>query len=138
MTILARSVDYELHDAYHFEDALPEDAIIMSGTGTAHGYGILRWGQEFHNEHADTEYPVAQIDKLGVQLLVVSDAERRWLRDVEIDHKRLEAREKMVRRWNWTLWRDVCPRNHEFLLSLLWIPAEPLSAMEIIARMADQ
>ena len=126
-----------LHDAEHFVDALPEDAMMMSRTGTAHGYDHLRFGLKWESEGKNPGRPIAQINKAGVQLLVISDRERDWIAEVQEDSTRWAAREKMVRQWNFTPWPELADANREFLLSLFWIPAEPLTAMEIIARMAQ-
>jgi len=126
----------ELHDAEHFVDALPEDAMMMSRTGTAHGYDHLRFGEKWANEGKDPGRPIAQINRTGVQMLVMSDREKAWIAEVAEDNTRWVARKKIVRKSNFTPWPKIGERNREFLLSLFWIPAEPLTAMEIIARMA--
>jgi hypothetical protein len=127
----------DLHDIEHFYHALPKDALMMSSTGVAHGFDTLRFGEHFHQKGGDRTSPVAEISQGGVQFLVFSGREREWIKEVEHTAQRYEARVTMVRHWNWTPWGKLFPCNREFLLSLLWVPAEPLSAMEILARAAS-
>jgi hypothetical protein len=114
---------------YHWDDTLPDEAVLMSRTGRAKGYDPLRFGE-------DHSYliPVAEITATGVQFLIWSDREKAWIEEVESYSTRKHARMEMVRKWNWTSWEELLPINHEFLLSLLWIPEDPFTAMEILAR----
>jgi len=125
--------DYE-NLAVHFQHTLPEEAMQMSHTGSALGYDIERY-----NLHPDYQemLPVAQITNLGVQFLVKSEEEKRWQNEVSREPHRHIIRGQMIREWNFTPWVDLTPRNREFLLGLLWIPDDPLTAMEILAKAAE-
>lgn len=123
-------------DGHHYADALPEEAMQMSKCGVANGYDDLRYGVRWADEGLDPGRPVVQIDKRGVQLLVMSDDQKAWIQEAEADLKRWERRRKIVRKVNLTRWEDLPPINREYLLSLHWVPAEPYTAMEIIAIMA--
>ena len=119
-------------DSRHYEDTLPEEAIMMSRRGRAKGYDLLRYGDGY----GDLSEPIVEITKKGVQFLVDSATEKAWLTEVENSPARYKARKEMIRKWNWTSWEDLLPINREFLLSLLWIPVDPYNAMEILARAA--
>jgi len=111
---------------------------MMSSTGVAHGYDVLRYGESFHRKKDGCgDYPVMEITKGGVQFLVTSERERAWIEEVEHSPQRHVARQTIVREWNWTRWKNITPKNREFMLSLLWVPADPLSAMEILAIAAS-
>lgn len=123
-------------DGHHYADALPKEAMLMSRCGVANGYDFLRFGERWNNEGLDRGIPIVQIDKDGVQLLVLSDKQREWIAENGIDEKRASLRRKICRAHNYAQWVDLTPHNHEFLLSLHWVPAEPYTAMEVIAIMA--
>jgi hypothetical protein len=124
------------NEGRHYADTLPHDAMEMSKAGVAHGYETLRFGMYWNDQELDPGTPVIQIDADGVQLLILSDDQKKWINTEEIDEKRHELRRKIVRAWNYTRWEHVTPANHEYLLTLHWVPAEPYTAMEIIAIMA--
>lgn len=123
-------------EGHHYADALPEDAMLMSRMGVANGYDFLRYGERWDREGLDPGNPIIQISKEGVQLLVLSDDQRAWIAAVESDPKRWERRKQICRTRNFVLWHDLTPANREFLLSLHWVPAEPYTAMEVLAIMA--
>lgn len=114
---------------HHWDDTLPHEAIQMSRVGFAKGYDTFRFGEDH-----DYLIPVAEISKGGVQFTVWSDREKAWINEMEDYSSRKLARIEMVRKWNWTSWAELFPINREFLLSLLWIPEDPFTAMEILAR----
>lgn len=120
-----------------YEDTTPEEAMEMSRTGTAEGFDPLRYGEKWAAEGKDPGNPLFRINKRGVQRLVLSDAQKEWIKEVEHDVVRWRARTALVKKRNFTPWREVSEQNRDYLLSLLWIPKDPLTPMEIIARMSD-
>ena len=119
-------------EAQHYEDATPEEAIMMSRRGQAKGYDPEIFGRKW-----TSEIPVLCVaTKRGVQWKRMSEAQKEWLKEVDDDPVRRKAREELIRRKNWTSWEDVTPANREFLMSLLWIPVDPYTEMEILARAA--
>jgi hypothetical protein len=135
MPISLDDVFFEDEDGYeknhHYWDLLPEEAITMSRRGKAKGYDIHRYGV---NTNYVPEILVAEINRKGVQFLVLGDGEKKYLAEVEHDATRYKARRELIRQSNWILWGDLLPVNREFLLSLLWIPVDPYNAMEVLAR----
>lgn len=123
-------------EGHHYADALPKEAMLMSRSGVADGYDFLRFGERWNNEGLDRGKPIVQIDKDGVQLLVLSDKQREWIAETGTDEKKAAFRRKICRAHNYVRWTDVTPLNNEFLLSLHWVPSEPYTAMEVIAIMA--
>lgn len=119
-------------EARHYEIALPEEALMMSRQGRAKGYDVQWWG----DKEPSGSPPIVEITEDGVQFMLENDAQKRWLKEVEGDQVKFAARKEMIRRWNWTSWKDLFPINREFLLSLLWIPVDPYTEMEILARAA--
>lgn len=117
-------------DAQHYADALPSEALMMSQKGRAKGYDDFWWGTAFTGNLP----AIVEISERGVQWLILDDAQKAWLAEVENDSTRYQARKEMIHNWNWTSWEDLLPINHEFLLSLVWIPVDPYNAMEILAR----
>ena len=135
------SLDEDRHDPSQFVDCLPEEAMLMSSCGTAHGYDVFRYGEQWLRDGNDPGGPIAQISEKGVQILVMSDAQVAWINDPgvsgEARARRAEARRTMVLGFNFTNWGELSEENREYLLSLHWIPDKALSAMEIIAKMSD-
>lgn len=119
-------------ESQHYADALPEEAIMMSQRGKAKGYDDFWWGPDFRGNLP----AIVEISEKGVQWLILNDAEKAWLAEVENEPTRQQARREMIHNWNWTSWEDLLPINREFLLSLMWIPVDPYNAMEILARAA--
>jgi len=119
-------------ESQHYADALPDEAIMMSQRGRAKGYETHWWGDKTPGDLP----AIVEVTEKGVQFMALNDAEKAWLAEVENEPQRHQARREMIRNWNWTSWEDLLPINHEFLLSLLWIPVDPYNAMEILARAA--
>lgn len=117
---------------HHFEQATPEEAILMSRKGLAKGHDIT-----YCVEGEDFTTVTAEITRAGVQFLTFSDPEREWIKEMEKHPGRRYERIEIVRGWNWTSWDDLLPINREYLLSLLWIPEDPFTAMEILAKAAS-
>lgn len=124
-------------DGTHFLDALPEEALRMSSVGVAYGYDLLRWGEQWHRDGKDECPPAVKATTGGVQFLVLSEQEKRWLLEVEHDSVRFEARRLIVYKNNWCSWITMGDDDRNFLLSLLWIPEDPLTPLEILAKMAE-
>jgi hypothetical protein len=118
---------------HHFEQATPEEALLMSRKGLAKGYDTV-----YRTEDDDYTRLVVEITHAGVQLLTRSHQQQEWINEMEAHPTRLRARIDMVHNWNWTSWDDLLPINREYLLSLLWIPEDPFTAMEILAKAASE
>lgn len=110
----------------------------MSSVGRAEGFDDMRFGLKRAIEGSNPQYPVARINSKGIQYLVKSDKEKEWLGEVAYNSREWKSRLSVVRAQNFTTWDNLTPSNRDYLLSLLWIPVQPYSAMEIIARMANQ
>jgi hypothetical protein len=119
-------------DNRHFADALPLEAADMSRRGRAKGFDPIWFGRAWTGEIP----AIAEVTKKGVQFLVLSDDEKAWIVEAEGDNARWKARKQVIRNRNFTSWESISKANHEFLLSLIWIPVDPYNAMEILARAA--
>lgn len=120
-------------ESAHYANALPEEALMMSRRGRAKGYDDFWWGSKFSGNLP----AIVEISHSGVQWRMPSDAEKAWLEAVNSDVPRYRARSKSLHNYHFTRWNDLHPINHEFLLSLTWIPVDPLNAMEVLAKAAQ-
>jgi len=130
-------VEIRQYDGVHFLDALPEEAMAMSGNGIAIGFDLLRWGERWHKEGRDTCPPVVRIDEQGVQFLVMTNTQKAWVDDPNISEDRRKIRRKALLKHNWRSWLTLGEDDRNYLLSLLWVPEEPLTPLEILAKMAE-
>ena len=117
-------------------DALPEEAIEMSRTGVAFGYDIMRWGEKAAQDGNDFTEPVVRATARGVQFLVLSDKERTWVEKAGRDRLVRKARREVIRQRNWRAWDKLSEGDRDFVLSLLWVPDEPITPLEVLAKMA--
>lgn len=135
-----RKVDAEAESEQYLH-CMPLEAVTLSKSGKALGYDLLRWGERFHAEGNDSGFVAATATAAGILFHVQNQLERNWVNDVERDDpdrgRTMAARRRFIESRNFYPWQALTGLNKDFVLSLLWIPEEPLSPLEALAQAAD-
>jgi len=130
----------------HYVHCLPLESAGLSSTGRAVGFDLLRWGESFHSRGAVWANPIAIASQAGIEFLLKSSFELRFIKGHNDDEQGLAsvsdwkqriARRRIVDRKNFFIWQNVTGLNEDFILSLHWVPEDPISALEALAMAAN-
>ena len=129
-----------IDESLQYIHCTPLEAITFSKNGKALGYELLRWGEKHHKAGKDDGFIAAIGTAGGVQLLIRHPLEKSWIdgdpRDREAWRGR-KSRAKVIELQNFFPWRTLSGLNKDYIFSLLWVPEEPVSALEALARAAS-
>ena len=119
----------------------PLEAVALSKSGKALGYDLLRWGEKWHEEGFDDGFLVAIASSGGIRYHPVTQREKDWIEDVDradLDRNGIAAaRRRYIEARNFFPWGTLTRFNKDFILSLLWVPEEPMSPLEALAAQAS-
>ena len=118
-------------DAAQYLQLVPQEAACLSRNGLAWGIEVARWGTENHSAQ------VARANDWAVQLLLKSEESRQYLnpeKDKPWVGREYGCRVAYLEARSWHPWRTLEGSQLDYLLSLLWIPEEPMSPLEALAQ----
>ena len=126
-------------DVNMFLHALPAEAINYSRDGVAVGIDLLPYGEEFHRIHGHPGTLIAIANRDAVRWKKVSQEERdAWFTENRERHRLGEERRHRQPPWNiWIPWDQLSEENYDYLMTLLWLPRDPYSSLEMLALQCE-
>lgn len=128
--------------AFHTPDCdslSPLDAVGLSRSGKAMGYDLTYWGLDFmgKNDHAPV-IAVATPDVVKFDRL--TSLENGYIGrpgGSETARHAYDRRVAEVDRINTIAWNDLNQTNRDYLMSLLWVPEDPMNPLEALASTTE-
>lgn len=123
-TYIGMGVQYE-----HFT---PLEVAYLSRDRVAMGYDILRWGESTENSYDAT--PIALATPIAVKFDRWSSEDANFVySDCEKVGATPSIRSKYISAKVWVPWKDLSTTDRDFALSLVWVPADPMTPLEALA-----
>lgn len=116
---------------------LPWDAARMSHSGVALGYDLLRWGE---SERGDPEMVIARASVTHFEFMVMTDVEKKFLYGIRWDARNRGEqvrRSQVIENLNKKPWDKLDEQQRNFALSLMWVPEQPKSPLEMLAMQLE-
>lgn len=121
-----------------YQHCTPLDAVALSKDDEAWGYDLLRWGEEYHIKGEGQGFVAARANKAGLWILFKGSLERDFINDRTLNPDiSWRRRTEYINAKNFHPWGTITGANYDFIMSLLWVPSEPVSPLEQLALQAE-
>lgn len=127
----------EVDPRSNYAHILPWDAARMSHNGVALGYDLLRWGE---NDRGDPEMVIARATVSHFEFMVMTNVERKFLHSIGWDARNRGEqirRRRIIEELNKKPWDELDEQQRNFALSLMWVPEQPKSPLEMLAMQLE-
>jgi hypothetical protein len=117
-----------------YEHLTPQQVAALSRSGIALGYEPLRWGEEFENSMGG-DGAIARATQAAVQIMHWDESDRDFIYG---NNKKMGGtswqRRGYVEAKQWRPWKTLPKHDLDYMLSLVWVPEEPMAPLEALAR----